>query len=287
MIKGFRSGNASIFFVCILISTFIWLVIELNTQKAHSISVPVNYLLDDEHVLLNELPKAISISTSGEVANLIAFQREIKSKPISFNISSQKAIDLKSQNNQIVNRLESHQLHLIQNHGNTIQIELDSVIQKSLPVKNQIIAFAEKPYSIIEESISPMEVIVMGPSSVLFYIDSIETSKTEIKGLISNYQDSIFLLKSLSNKLKLNNDKVLYKATVAVLKPFSFSLNLADFEASSFNYDSLAISFMAPSNYQFNPDHLQVNIQELGFNKDTITVTSNNIRISNLQTVAF
>ena len=287
MFKRLQSGDASIFLICFLLSFFIWSVIALNTEKVYSFEIPVNYVLDSKHVLLNELPNSISISSSGEVANLISFQRHVNNHPISFDIKTSKSLDLKMQNDIIVKRLKSYELNLIQNHNDLIAIELDSIIERTIPVKSQITATSTPPYVILEQSVSPSAVKVKGPASVIYYIDSISTSKTEIKDLMSYYEDSIYLLKSLSNKLNFEQKKVLFKADVVALKSSSKTLSFAELGFDQLKYDSLELIYKSPPGYSFNANDINISIQSLPNGMDTFHINSNNSKLIDLITVPF
>lgn len=287
MFKRFQSGDASIFLICFLLSFFIWSVIVLNTEKVYSFEIPVEYSIDDKHVLLNDLPNTISISSSGEVANLMSFQRHVNNHPISFNIKSSRPLDMKMQNDIIVKRLEPYELHLIQNHNDEIAIELDSIVERTIPIKSQITANSTAPYIILNQTLFPSSVKVKGPASVIYYIDSISTSKTEIKDLKSNYEDSIYLLKSLSKKLDFDNDKVLFKAEVVTLSSSSLSLSFDDLGFGQLAYDSLELIFKSPPDYSFNPNDIDISIQSLPDGMDTFYIKSNNSKLIDLITVPF
>jgi len=154
-------------------------------------------------------------------------------------------------------------------------------------VKSQITATSTPPYVILEQSVSPTAVKVKGPASVIYYIDSISTSKTEIKDLMSYYEDSIYLLKSLSNKLDFEQEKVLFKAEVVALKSSSMTLSFVELGFDQLKYDSLELIYKSPPGYSFNTNDINISIQSLPNGMDTFYIESNNSKLIDLITVPF
>ena len=282
MLKRFQSRDASIFLICFLLAFFIWLVIVLNTEKVYLMDLPVQYSVEENQILLNDLPATISISSEGEVSNLIRFQYSLRKKPIRFFIDENKPLDLKAQNDQIVRRLKSYELQLIQNHNGEINLELDSLIEKRLPVKSQVSIATVEPYRIIDQKISPDRILVKGPSSILFYIDSISTSKTEIKNLTSDFEDSIYLVKSLSNKLEFEQEKVSFKTNVEALYPRNMSISFEELGYFINDFDSLELIYKSPTDYQFDFNDIDVSILPIAEGMDTFIISSNNKQIFDL-----
>lgn len=218
-------GKLSAFFVCLLISGFLWISHTLNRTYSYSLYIPVKLVnLPANKTLLSDMPSSLrfDIRTSGLKLLFVLLNRPFKEITIDFNslkgdnksqtyaISSGN-INLKSctKVNVDVKRISPDTLYFAAKRG----------LNKNVPVKPVVYASADKGFITSRPLVNPSYITINGDSTSLANIDSISTVPLYLNQLTGNYVGKLALVSPSDNvylsltevNVSIQTDKLLQK----------------------------------------------------------------------------
>ncbi len=216
--KNFRN-HLYIFLICCGISLFIWFLIKMSDDYVAEIDVPVTFTNIPADKQLNNTGDAISIrlrANGGELFSRKYLSRrgniEINMNQVDLKMSRyfEKYYILTSQIRNQVNNSFDFDYSLISISPDTIFLDLEKIISKSIPVKAMVdITF--KPQYMLYDSIVciPDEIMVSGPASVIDTLTHILTVSRSISRLDKTEEIMLPLAFSLEHKkVKYSDNEV-------------------------------------------------------------------------------
>lgn len=199
-----RKNKASGFIICIVIATFIWLLIKLSQFYVDDINYPIVFTnIPSNELLVNASDSNLSVTVKAKgfrIMNLKYFSRH---SPIFIDVSklSVKKIDKSYKSgiktsflyNSISKNLMSDD-EIVSIYPDSLSLLFDELFHKKIPVKSAI-KYSLKNQYLLYDSIKfvPDSIVVTGPSSVINNIDFVETYDRKYLLLDKNVSDKIKL----------------------------------------------------------------------------------------------
>lgn len=210
-LKFFKKGDndkykykATVFFICLIISTFIWMLIKLSDQYATEIVIPVVYSeIPEGKILVNSVDTIIEIRISDRGFALAWVKYFAHKKALSIDLSKQRMRQHMHQYEALVSTQEWSQNFLDQYgmKGKVEQVKPDTIAfyfedrySKEVPIKPNInIKYAKQFFAYDSMVLSPKTVTVSGLNSVITNIDEIKTVPVNFTGLNTSLNNTIAL----------------------------------------------------------------------------------------------
>ena len=269
--KG-TSYNSIALLYCLLISLFFWLSLKLSQERSYNINIPVEYAVPDGKTNLQDLPSTIPYTLRAKTGNLMLLNFRFQRKPLKIILDG-NTISQQDLSDALRNRL-SKKIQSINTGFSIENLQLDSLISKSVPLTINADISTMEGYYISEKKISPSSIEITGASSVIRNIDSLALSKLVLQDVKESYQDSLFIIKSLSERIRLSQDKALLEIRIdqMVEKKISFYSALLD--------NTISLSASVPASQFTDIDSTQF---EVIVDNELVTLISKNPLIKILQ----
>jgi len=242
--------------LCFLISAFFWLTLKLSQMKNHVVRIPVEYVLPPDFTSTDDLPNTIPFTIHARTGNLMTLNYRMQKNPLQIPLSktsytSEQLAELL--NNRIYAKVES-----ITTSFELAKINLDSFIEKTVPLAVNNNLTAKQGYTITEQKISPTAIQVKGASKLLAEIDSLYLSKLVLKNLDKDFSDSLHIIKTYSELIELSQEKAKLQIKVDQLVEKQLSYYSATLR------DTLSIKVSSPSRlyHEIDSSYFQISLQD-------------------------
>lgn len=280
--------RASIFFFCLLLSTFFWFLSSLSKSYTTNLSIPLEYISHNKSFILTEEPiRNIVIKVSGNGFELLGEQMSLNRSSIKVDLSKaikigtrRYGIPTSSLENEIYNSLDKD-LKLERIVLDSIRFETDSRVERMLKVIPQLELSFESSFNLMGEVImNPKQVKVSGAKKRIDTLEHLITKKIKREGISD----------SLTITYDFSKDRALDGLTVEPSK-IELLIPVEKFTEKSFDvpvtYDGSQVSirtfpnkikavFLVPlSNYeQLTESEVEAKVEVLGDlrNKKTLQV---------------
>lgn len=214
------------FFVCLLISSFLWLINALNRNYTKTIALPVKYVnLPKNKILAVELPKFIQaeVKTTGAKLFFIEYNGDenqviIDASQANFKNKTQTVAAL---NTLMVlgnlSRILKTEVELIKVKPDSIYFTFGKSYKKIVPVKPVLMINFDPFYNYTNSvSINPSTVTLYGDSAFIAGIDSVNTEKIVLNDFNSTISQKakIQLPEDFENRVGISSDEVDLKIEV-------------------------------------------------------------------------
>jgi len=196
-----KPGKTKAFFICLIISSFLWLIHSLNTVYTQEVIVPVVFKnLPQNKKPQTTLPEVLSLKlkASGLRLALILLKKPFQPLQIDFNT-------LKSVNRNQHYILSASQLNLKsifkfetqvkQIFPDTLYFSEKSGFQKKVPVKVPLYLKCMEGYGFKTPEINPAYVTIWGDSLAVKSIDTLYTQSLNLSNLNSNFNGRLELIR--------------------------------------------------------------------------------------------
>jgi len=207
--KNFRN-HLYIFLICCGISLFIWFLIKMTDEYVGEVSFPVKFTNIPADKQLNNNDGSLEVRLRANGGDLFSLKYLSGRGNIDINLNQ---MDLKRSRYfdkyyiltnqvriQLTERFDfAHTLIAIS--PDTIFLDLEDIISKSLPVKADISVDCKPQYMIYDSiQIIPSEIMVSGPASVIDTLTYISTASRTLSSLDETKEVSIPVIYPISNK---------------------------------------------------------------------------------------
>lgn len=190
--KNFRQ-HLYIFLICCGISLFIWFLIKMTDDYVAEVRIPLNYTNIPEDQLLNNTGDKISVKLRGNGSDLFSVKYISSGGRINVNLAQ---AELKisrffdryyflTENlyPEVSERFDFNHT-LISISPDTIFLDIEDIIARSLPVKSMINVSCKEQYMLYGNIVcTPESIMVSGPASVVDTLKYIETQSRDLAGL--------------------------------------------------------------------------------------------------------
>jgi len=191
-----RNRRVLIFLFFVLLSTIIWFFNKLEKDYYTTISIPIRfYHFPDDKVLVNPLPKQLTVNVFGRGFNLLRYKL-LSYKTIyidvlkKINLSSNSDRDLIYFNTETVipslDKELSDEMKILSVEPSNIKLIFSKKMKKKVFVVPQITYSVDKDFVVDSVQVKPNVVFLTGP---VFLIDTIDTVYSIIQKINSIQKD--------------------------------------------------------------------------------------------------
>jgi len=275
-ISRLKAKENIVFLICLVSAALVWLTIKLDTERIYELDVPTVFEVESSTVILSELPPSIKISLQGEIRNIMRFQRSMNKSKLELEILNQESLNYNDINTLLAKNLADYQLTLLRNHTGSIPLVLDSLSKKRVPIVNNTRATADEGFVITRNKLEPDHIDITGPSSFIFHVDSVVTNKLDKKFGSGLQTDSIDLLKSVSDLISFESDKVAWIVETKSLISYETKYALSVFDYQSEIADSIYLYFRTTEDQIVDHRDFNLSVQQGDAGQDLISFKSLN-----------
>ncbi len=187
-VKNFSYQKALVFFVCLALSSFLWLLNSLEKHYTSRISVPVNYVdIPKDKQLFGSLPRNFDLMVDAYGYTLLSYKLRLAFSPILLNVSElidnaleksgryRYTISTVNHKEEIEKQISS-EIKILSIKPDTLVFNFSKIISKKIKVKPSIRLSFENQYSLANEPITfPDTILVSGPKNILDTLKVIPT----------------------------------------------------------------------------------------------------------------
>ena len=212
-----------VFFICILISAFIWLSIKLSKEYTTAVKHPVEYVnLPQDKVLTNELPDQVYLKVKGRGTELLKAQLSDPNEPLKINLADVQfekqgeytysaqvpAVWFISQ----VARQSKYYDKLVDINPDTLIFRFEELKYRKVPVNVQLDYQLDHQVWLREPlQIFPDSVVISGIERAVDTVNAVPTEKIDLGTVRKKIQRAIELKEFPTRFLKLEEDSVTIK----------------------------------------------------------------------------
>ncbi len=196
-----------IYLVCVGIATVFWLLNMLGKNYTTDVDLPVQYTnLPKNKVLINELPKKITLHVDAFGFTLLRHKLNLTFSPLVFNINdftrnmmengkrSEYLILTNQYLNEIADQLSSD-VKVISISPDTLWFNFDQMIQKKVKVYPNVRIEPKRQYQLSGPiRTRPDSVLVFGPRSVLDTLNHVSTQYQRFESVSEAIQKDVMLV---------------------------------------------------------------------------------------------
>ncbi len=194
-------GKLSAFFICLIISAFLWLTHSLNSHYRYSLTVPVKFInLPNNKTLLGNLPENLrfDVKASGLKLLFVLINKPYNDLTIDFNSlkgdSKFHAYSISSGNVNLSSSIK-FDVEVKKISPDTLFFTNKKGISKNVAVKPLLFVIADKGFIISKPLINPAYITITGDSASIQNIDSISTAPLYLNQITKNYNGKLTLVK--------------------------------------------------------------------------------------------
>jgi hypothetical protein len=231
--KSRKPGKTKAFFICLLISAFLWVIHSLNTVYLYSFRIPVTY----KNMPLNKRPVmqlpdvlTVDVKASGLKIALMLLSRPFKTLEIDFNalkktnrnrnyLLSASGIQLKK-----VLKFETQVRHIT---PDTLYFSEKTGFQKSVPVKVPLYIRCSEGYGYSKPVINPPYVTIWGDTTAVEKTDTMYTQPLTLTDVNRPVSENVQFIRPSENIYTSVNEANV-RLDVARLIEYTVSVPITD-----------------------------------------------------------
>ncbi len=192
----------------ILITAFVfavalWLYVSLSLSYSLDLSIPLEIKTGKSQAITEDIPSTIDLTVKGKGWDLLSV---LISKDLKYSLDLSKLRrDSKISTEQFISeRLNLNpELSLVSINPDTINIEFDKILEKTVPIKNNIKVNLREGYGIVgKPKLTPDSVTISGSANIVSKIKFIPTEYRLFENVNNPISGTIALKDTLSNVLK-------------------------------------------------------------------------------------
>jgi len=213
--KRARNYQISIFILCVIIATFIWVLIKLSSVYSTEFTFPVKYTNSPEKlILVNDINKFIQIGLEEQGFALARLKYFTRKKAFEINLSD---IRIRKSGNSFIAAIPTNtwvqEMHkefniegeILYSRPDTIIFVFEEEASKTVDVQaNFKYSFKKQFYLYDSIRIIPEKVTISGLASAIDTISSIFTESTRFDGIENTFETKIKLYNPLPGAITLD-----------------------------------------------------------------------------------
>jgi hypothetical protein len=220
-LNAIRNGKAFVFFVCLALSSFLWLLNALEKHYTDHISVQVRYVnIPKNKDLTGKLPDKLDLTVDAFGYTLLRHKLRLAFSPVLIDVNeltnnylenrfiSKYAISTNSHKLEIAKQISS-EIEIISIRPDSISFNVSNVIRKLVKVHPVVNITLAREYMLRHQPVAiPESVMVQGPEDILDTLGHINTNIIEYKSLSQTILPEATLIFSPELKPELEEVKV-------------------------------------------------------------------------------
>ena len=241
--KKFRN-HLYIFLICCGISLFIWLLIKMSDDYVSDIRIPLTFSNLPADKQLNNTGDMLTVRLRANGGDLVSVKYFSGAGKITVNLNQadlrlsryfDKYYVLTSQFSAEISSRYEFEHTLISISPDTIYLDMEDIVSRRLPVKAKV-DLNFKPQHMLYDSItlSPSEIMVSGPSSVVDTLSEIYTENRSFSGLDHSLTAILPIIPPASSEnIRYSENEVEMKITVEQFTESSIRLPVSGYTDDS------------------------------------------------------
>ncbi len=221
-----KNNRPLIFFVCLIISSTLWLINSLGKEYETFVSIPVVYTnLPKNKVFIKDPPKSFQVKMTANGFVLLKHKFNLSYTPINIDLQdfSRNIADHNSKHEFLffpdrylsqISKQFGSDISILDISPDTLRFQFDGAVETKKQIVSNLILEFENQY-FLKDSIAftPKFVTVRGPKAIVDSINFIRTEQLKLKNLNTDIQQTIYLEKI--EGLIVEPDKVLVNIPVS------------------------------------------------------------------------
>lgn len=181
----------------------LWSYVSLSQSYSLDLSIPLEVKTGKSQAITEDIPSSIDLTIKGKGWDLLSvlISKDLK---YSLDLSKMKKDSRISTEQFISERLNlKPELSLVSINPDTINIEFDKILEKTVPVRNNIKINLKEGYGIVgKPKFTPDSVTISGSAKIVSRIKFIPTETRVFENVNNSLSGTIALKDTLSNVLK-------------------------------------------------------------------------------------
>jgi len=211
------------FVISLLVSLFVWGLINLSKIYEKTIRVQVSYKNLDEGTFVKNNDSILTIKVQG--SGFALMNNKLK--------SLRYAIDAKKENNEWIwetngyqfNELFSKKIKVLSVTPRHIKFKIQTLIKKKVPIKSKVIVKTKLGYGVIDSNLSKDSIMIYGDKLNIDRISQISTDSLYF-GAVSEKIDGEVGLKNENKNVQLETQKVKYSYDIERFTQGNFQVGI-------------------------------------------------------------
>lgn len=230
-----KNSDTRIFFICLLISSVLWLLINLSKEYRSTVDVLTEYKNPPSgKVLFDERQDTIRAEINATGATILKYK--IKNPTVKVKLNEVLLTNNNSNfwlPNRFLNMLEQELAveEIYRVEKDTIHLLIDELGRKKVPIVSRIKVLSNQGFKVVNENLSQDSVEINGPKSVVKKVKTISTEEIVFENKENNFTQKIKLeypqrvkgVKVLDYQVTL--EKYTEKTITIAVKPINVPLN--------------------------------------------------------------
>ncbi len=195
--KNFSNENVVIFVVCISIATMFWSLTKLSKSYSSTLSVPIRYTnMPKDSVLTHTLPEFLSVTVEAPGWNLLVRHMKLYQSTLTVDLQLFKTTAYLATNDKtnLISGQFPSDFNVIRIHPDTINFDMDSRLQKKIPIKLNYTIDFEKQYDQSAPAFAvPDSVLIIGPKSKIEVFEYWSTQERSYEQVNKSIRETVEL----------------------------------------------------------------------------------------------
>lgn len=276
-----KPSKTKAFFICLIISSLLWLFHSLNIVYSYTFKVPVNFKnIPQNKKPLIQIPEKLSIDVKASGLKLLLLMLNQSEKELDIDFNNLKAVN-KNQNYVLsssqIDFNEVLKFDVLIKHINPDTLYFTEKIgyQKNVPIKVPLYLNCKEGFGYLTPRINPSFITIWGDTSIIKKIDSIYTTPLTLSNISKSINHTLKFIKPSENVYTSETEATIF-IDVSKLIEQTISIPISN------NFNKLnEKTAIFPSRVKVRFTSLQNNIN----NEDTLlfkaTINSSNINLKN------
>jgi YbbR domain-containing protein len=239
-VHNFSYHKAIVFLVCLVLSSFLWILSSLEKRYTSRISVPVKYIdFPKDRQLSGILPQNFDLMVDAYGYTLLSYKLRLAFSPIQISVSELVDNALERRNKyrysvstvahkEEIEKQISNEIRIISIKPDSLVFNFNKIISKKIQVKPDLKLNFENEYYLENKPFaSPDSIILSGPKNILDTLKFVSTIYRNYTGLSHSVEETIAIqpipgIKSEIKEIKLTipveqNTEVTFEVPIIVL----------------------------------------------------------------------
>ncbi len=227
-----ENNRPFIFFICLIISSLLWLLTSLGKTYETTVSIPVRYTnLPQGKVFVGNPPSHLDLTLKAHGFVLLRHKFQLSVHPIDFNMESiaqsyfesARSNEFKLITDQYLHRLSSQfssDITLIDLSPDTLYFHFDRLIEKEVEIIPSVDLSFQDPFFLFDSiTFYPRSVRVTGPKTIIDTLQYITMKRQRYKDLNTSIKENVLL--ETYEYLSLSPSKALINIPVSQYTEYS------------------------------------------------------------------
>jgi len=218
-LSTFSNRKVQVFLIFLVLSSLIWLLIELSKSYTASVNFKLEYnQIPKDKLFENKPVDEIKLAIKAPGFSLLKYK--VRTKKISLNLNNlsiegDRYFLLPNQQLSYLTSQLSGGVEVVEVFEDTIYLNLGRNISKKVKIKSNVDIAFKHGYNLVSDiSIEPDSVLISGPKKLIDSIVQIETVSKSLVDISENQAVNVGLVFPLNENFESSIENILFKAEI-------------------------------------------------------------------------